>query len=97
MLHMKVKDGLFSSLVFVFILMYWKTPAQLSVIAYEYILYIFKLEPGGREAFVEYLKEIDRLDEAASQLAILVNDEKFVSRNGKTNHQVFYHFLFRIS
>ncbi|KHN80930.1 Pre-mRNA-splicing factor syf-1 [Toxocara canis] len=47
-----------------------------------------KLMPKYREDFVEYLREIDRLDDAAQQLAILVNDDKLVSEHGKTTHQV---------
>lgn len=48
-----------------------------------------KLLPKHREDFVEYLREIDRLDDAAQQLAILVNDDKLVSENGKTTHQLW--------
>jgi pre-mRNA-splicing factor SYF1 len=47
-----------------------------------------RVYPGGREDFVEYLKEIDQLDEAAQQLAILVNEDKPISEKGKTGHQV---------
>lgn len=47
-----------------------------------------KLMPKYREDFVEYLREIDRLDDAAQQLATLVNDDKLVSEHGKTTHQV---------
>uniref|UniRef100_A0A914ZK27 Pre-mRNA-splicing factor SYF1 n=1 Tax=Parascaris univalens TaxID=6257 RepID=A0A914ZK27_PARUN len=48
-----------------------------------------KLMPKYREDFVEYLHEIDRLDDAAQQLAILVNDDKLVSEHGKTTHQLW--------
>ncbi|VDO92828.1 unnamed protein product [Soboliphyme baturini] len=48
-----------------------------------------KLFPEESEAYVEYLKSIDRLDEAAQRLATIVNDEGFVSREGKTNHQLW--------
>lgn len=44
--------------------------------------------PENREDYIAFLKEIDHLDEAAKQLAILVNDEKFISKEAKTNHQV---------
>ncbi|KAK0404643.1 hypothetical protein QR680_017553 [Steinernema hermaphroditum] len=40
-----------------------------------------KLNPSARDNFVEYLKDIDQLDEAAQQLATMVNEEKLVSRN----------------
>lgn len=49
-----------------------------------------KVYPAGREDYVEYLKEIDKIDEAANQLAILVNEDKQVSEKGKTGHQVRY-------
>ncbi|MFH4975442.1 hypothetical protein AB6A40_002151 [Gnathostoma spinigerum] len=48
-----------------------------------------KLLPKYREDFVDYLREIDRLDDAAQQLAILVNDDKPVSEHGKTTHQLW--------
>ncbi len=44
--------------------------------------------PEKREEYVEFLKGVDQLDEAAQQLAIIVNDEKFHSNEGKSNHQV---------
>lgn len=53
-----------------------------------------KIFPAGREDFVEYLIKIDKLDEAATQLVILVNEDKQVSEKGKTCHQV--NFLFYI-
>lgn len=37
---------------------------------------------------MSYLREVGRLDEAAQRLARLVNDERFVSRHGKSNYQV---------
>lgn len=46
------------------------------------------LFPEYRENFVDYLIGIDRVDEAGQQLAILVNDDKLVSPNGKTTYQV---------
>ena len=48
-----------------------------------------KVYPGGREDFIEYLMKIDKLDEAANQLIILVNEDKPISEKGKTGHQVF--------
>uniref|UniRef100_A0A914VZD4 Pre-mRNA-splicing factor SYF1 n=2 Tax=Plectus sambesii TaxID=2011161 RepID=A0A914VZD4_9BILA len=59
---------------------------ETSVRAYRRYL---KLDQSGREAFIDYLREIDRLDVAATQLAILVNDEKFVSIENKSNHQLW--------
>ena len=55
-----------------------------------------KVFPLAREDYIEYLKKIDKLDEAAQQLAILVNEDKPVSEKGKTGHQViqtFYVFI----
>lgn len=37
---------------------------------------------------MEYLRSVGRLDEAAVRLARLVNDERFVSKEGKSNYQV---------
>lgn len=47
-----------------------------------------KLLPKCREDFVDYLRTIDHFDEAAHQLAILVNDDKPYSEHGRTTHQV---------
>ncbi|KAI3420993.1 hypothetical protein GPALN_014620 [Globodera pallida] len=48
-----------------------------------------KVYPGGREDFVEYLKSIDKLDEAAQQLTVLVNEDRAISEKGKTGHQLW--------
>uniref|UniRef100_A0AC35G3K7 Pre-mRNA-splicing factor SYF1 n=1 Tax=Panagrolaimus sp. PS1159 TaxID=55785 RepID=A0AC35G3K7_9BILA len=48
-----------------------------------------KLKPTVREDFVEYLIGIDQLDEAANQLAILVNEDNKASAKGKTTHQLW--------
>uniref|UniRef100_A0A915EKA3 Pre-mRNA-splicing factor SYF1 n=1 Tax=Ditylenchus dipsaci TaxID=166011 RepID=A0A915EKA3_9BILA len=48
-----------------------------------------KVYPAAREDFVEYLMKIDKLDDAANQLAILVNEDKPVSEKGKTGHQLW--------
>ncbi|CAI4225477.1 unnamed protein product [Auanema sp. JU1783] len=48
-----------------------------------------KLNPRAREEYVVYLKSIDQLDEAAKQLAILVNEDKPISEQGKTAHQLW--------
>jgi pre-mRNA-splicing factor SYF1 len=47
-----------------------------------------KIYPAAREEFVDYLVKIDKLDEAASELVILVNEDKEVSPQGKTSFQV---------
>ncbi|KAK7800578.1 hypothetical protein U0070_013382 [Myodes glareolus] len=47
-----------------------------------------KLSPESAEEYIEYLKSSDRLDEAAQRLATVVNDERFVSKAGKSNYQV---------
>ena len=47
-----------------------------------------QLDPSSAEEFVEYLTKADRLDEAAGELAHIVNDETFVAPSGKTRHQV---------
>lgn len=48
-----------------------------------------KLTPENAEEYIEYLVSIDRLDEAAIRLAKIVNNEAFVSKEGKSNHQLW--------
>lgn len=48
-----------------------------------------KLSPENAEEYVEYLTESGRLDEAAVLLAKIVNNENFVSLQGKSNHQLW--------
>ena len=44
------------------------------------------------EEYIAYLKSIGWLDEAAKKLADIINDDTFVSKEGKSKHQVnFYH------
>lgn len=42
---------------------------------------------------MEYLHSIDKLDEAANELAILVNEDKDVSERGKTSFQASFNLL----
>ncbi|XP_055952310.1 pre-mRNA-splicing factor syf1 homolog [Argiope bruennichi] len=48
-----------------------------------------KLCSEDTEDFIEYLLEINRLDEAAVKLAEIVNNEQFVSKHGKPKHQLW--------
>uniref|UniRef100_A0A8D9DPY9 Pre-mRNA-splicing factor SYF1 n=3 Tax=Cacopsylla melanoneura TaxID=428564 RepID=A0A8D9DPY9_9HEMI len=48
-----------------------------------------KLFPEDAEDYIEYLCSIERLDEAAVKLAYIVNKESFVSKHGKSNHQLW--------
>ncbi|XP_044736719.1 pre-mRNA-splicing factor syf1 homolog [Chrysoperla carnea] len=48
-----------------------------------------KLCPENAEEYIEYLISINKLDEAAVVLAGIVNNETFVSLNGKSNHQLW--------
>uniref|UniRef100_A0A8V5GXI3 Pre-mRNA-splicing factor SYF1 n=1 Tax=Melopsittacus undulatus TaxID=13146 RepID=A0A8V5GXI3_MELUD len=48
-----------------------------------------KLSPESAEEFIGYLCAAGRLDEAATRLAQLVNDERFVSQHGKSNYQLW--------
>ncbi|XP_045482989.1 pre-mRNA-splicing factor syf1 homolog [Harmonia axyridis] len=48
-----------------------------------------KLFPENAEEYIDYLKNITRLDECATLLAKLVNDENFISREGKSKHQLW--------
>ncbi|KAG9488661.1 hypothetical protein GDO78_004942 [Eleutherodactylus coqui] len=48
-----------------------------------------KLCPENAEEYIEYLRSIDRLDESASRLAAIVNQDDFVSKEGKSNYQLW--------
>ncbi|KAH1176025.1 pre-mRNA-splicing factor SYF1 [Mauremys mutica] len=56
-----------------------------------------KLSPENAEEYIEYLRSIDRLDEAALRLANVVNDERFVSKEGKSNYQLWHELCDLIS
>jgi pre-mRNA-splicing factor SYF1 len=56
-----------------------------------------KVMPEDAEMYIDYLKSIDRLDEAATRLAELVNQEDFVSKDGKSNHQLWHELCDLIS
>ncbi|KAL7989330.1 hypothetical protein Chor_011996 [Crotalus horridus] len=58
---------------------------------------IAKLSPENAEEYIEYLHSIDRLDEAAVRLATVVNDERFVSKEGKSNYQLWHELCDLIS
>ena len=48
-----------------------------------------KLEKDDSEDFIEFLVSIGRLDEAATRLADIVNNEKFQSKHGKSKFQLW--------
>lgn len=48
-----------------------------------------KLFPEDAEEFIDYLSSVGRLDEAAQQLATVVDAEQFVSKHGKSSHQLW--------
>lgn len=48
-----------------------------------------KLFPEDAEEYIEYLTEAGKLDDAAQQLATVVDNEHFVSKHGKSNHQLW--------
>lgn len=48
-----------------------------------------KLCPEDAEEFIDYLISVKKLDEAAQQLANIVDNEHFVSKHGKSNHQLW--------
>lgn len=48
-----------------------------------------KQYPEDSEEFITYLIVNDRLDEAARKLIEIVNDEQFVSKEGKSKHQLW--------
>ena len=48
-----------------------------------------QMYPENSEEYVDYLVTIERLDEASQVLAKCVNNSDFVSRQGKSNHQLW--------
>ncbi|CAL1689628.1 unnamed protein product [Lasius platythorax] len=48
-----------------------------------------KLAPEDTEEYIEYLISVGRLDEGALKLAQIVNQDDFVSKHGKSNHQLW--------
>lgn len=48
-----------------------------------------KLSPESTEEYINYLIKFDRLDEAAQQLAAVVDNEHFSSKYGKSSHQLW--------
>ena len=48
-----------------------------------------KIQPEDSESFITYLISIGRLDEAALNLASIVNDQSFVSKNAKSKYQLW--------
>ncbi|CAG0922078.1 unnamed protein product [Notodromas monacha] len=47
------------------------------------------MAPEDAEDYIDFLISIDWLEEAAQRLASVVNDERFVSKHGKSNHQLW--------
>merc|ERR1719516_343694 len=45
--------------------------------------------PENSEQYIEYLTSVDKLDEASQVLAKCVNNPDFVSKEGKSNHQMW--------
>ena len=45
--------------------------------------------PENSEDYILYLIDIDRLDEASQVLARCVNNDDFMSKKGKSNHQLW--------
>lgn len=56
-----------------------------------------KLSPENAEEYIDYLRSVGRLDEAAVRLAAIVNDENFVSKEGKSNYQLWHELCDLIS
>ncbi|XP_033732120.1 LOW QUALITY PROTEIN: pre-mRNA-splicing factor SYF1-like [Pecten maximus] len=48
-----------------------------------------KLQKENTEDYIEYLKSIEWLDEAAARLVNIINDDPFVSKEGKSKHQLW--------
>ncbi|CAB1341445.1 unnamed protein product [Coregonus sp. 'balchen'] len=56
-----------------------------------------KLSPENAEEYIDYLHSCGKLDEAAVRLAAVVNDESFVSKEGKSNYQLWHELCDLIS
>ncbi|XP_046893738.1 pre-mRNA-splicing factor SYF1 [Hypomesus transpacificus] len=56
-----------------------------------------KLSPENAEEYIDYLRSVGRLDEAAVRLASVVNDVSFVSKEGKSNYQLWHEMCDLIS
>lgn len=48
-----------------------------------------KLGPENTEEYIDYLKSVGKLDEAAVRLATIVNKADFTSKEGKSNYQLW--------
>lgn len=49
---------------------------------------IFQLQPECAEEYIDYLQQIGNLDECAKLYVDILNRDDFVSRQGKSNHEV---------
>lgn len=49
---------------------------------------LLQLQKENTEDYIEYLKSIDWLDEAAKRLVGIIDDDGHVSKEGKSKHQV---------
>ncbi len=56
-----------------------------------------QLCPDEAEDFIDYLKSINRLDDAAVLLGKIVNNQDFVSKRGKSNHSLWHELCQLIS
>ena len=56
----------------------------------QFLLFASRLQlcKEDTEEYIEYLKSIGWLDEAARRLADIINQDGFVSKEGKSKHQV---------
>lgn len=61
-------------------------PAETAVRVYRRYL---KLKSENSEEFIDYLIEIDHLEEATKRLVDIINKEDFVSKVGKSKHQLW--------
>ena len=48
-----------------------------------------EVQPEDAESYIQYLISVNRLDEAAVKLASIVNDESFISKEGKSRYQLW--------
>lgn len=48
-----------------------------------------KIQPEDAEDFISYLLSVGKFDDAAVRLTDCVNNEQFISKEGKSKHQLW--------
>ena len=59
-----------------------------TIVADWFVFFCLQLQPESIEEFINFLIEHSRLDEAAQKLEEAINRADFISKKGKSKHQV---------